>query len=246
MTLVGYSAISGLLVLYAVTSGIYSLSSVTMAYEMSRKIANTSWLQLAFSGALVFGIYMFHSTLRQVIEVQLVLMSVLLLFVLVPVLRQGTAPLQFAPSRIHPLGPLSEEEVIAEFLKSEFHHPEFDEYREHSTDLVETPNFDDVSENAWRRAMLFVRRGPMWRELPKDTQWHECEFTVEDLDRATCLSPGPVAQDCARRLLSHQHCRQSAGPHGRAVKRPVFPQALCAEHKTAADRDGPHRDSYWS
>ena len=181
--LVGYSAISGLLVLYAVTSGIYSLSSVTMAYEMSRKIANTSWLQLAFSGALVFGIYMFHSTLRQVIEVQLVLMSVLLLFVLVPVLRQGTAPLQFAPSRIHPLGPLSEEEVIAEFLKSEFHHPEFDEYREHSTDLVETPNFDDVSENAWRRAMLFVRRGPMWRELPKDTQWHECEFTVEDLDR---------------------------------------------------------------
>ena len=183
--LVGYSAISGLLVLYAVTSGIYSLSSVTMAYEMSRKIANTAWLQLAFSGALVFGIYMFHSTLRQVIEVQLVLMSVLLVFVLVPVLRQGASPAapHFGVSRIRPLGQLSEEEVIAEFLKSEFHHPEFDEYRKHSADLVATPNFDDVSENAWRRAMLFVRRGPMWRELPKDTQWRECEFTVEDLDR---------------------------------------------------------------
>jgi len=29
---------------------IYSLSSVIITYEMSRKIANTSWLQMVFSG----------------------------------------------------------------------------------------------------------------------------------------------------------------------------------------------------
>src|SRR6202051_1005876 len=47
-----YGALAPLLILYAITTGIYSLSSVIITYEMSRKIANTSWLQLAFSGAL--------------------------------------------------------------------------------------------------------------------------------------------------------------------------------------------------
>ena len=66
-----YGGLAALLILYAVTTGIYSLSSVMITYEMSRKIANTSWAQLAFSGALVLGICVFHQTLRQVIFVQL-------------------------------------------------------------------------------------------------------------------------------------------------------------------------------
>src|SRR6267154_5349106 len=45
----GYGALAPLLILYAITTGVYSLSSVIITYEMSRKIANTSWLQLAFS-----------------------------------------------------------------------------------------------------------------------------------------------------------------------------------------------------
>ena len=53
---------------------IYCLSVVVITYEMSYKIANTSWIQLAFSGVLVAGICVFHSSLRQVILVQLVLM----------------------------------------------------------------------------------------------------------------------------------------------------------------------------
>ena len=40
--------LAALLILYAITTGIYSLSSVLITYEMSRKIANTSWVQLAF------------------------------------------------------------------------------------------------------------------------------------------------------------------------------------------------------
>src|SRR5579862_9320165 len=50
-----YGALAPLLILYAVMTGVYSLSSVIITFEMSRKIANTSWLQLAFSGALVVG-----------------------------------------------------------------------------------------------------------------------------------------------------------------------------------------------
>jgi O-antigen/teichoic acid export membrane protein len=78
-----------LLALYAAATGIYSLSVVIMAYEMSRRIANIGWLQLVFSGVLVAGISTLHNTLRQVITVQIVLMTVMLLLVLIPFLRRS-------------------------------------------------------------------------------------------------------------------------------------------------------------
>src|SRR5258708_10670249 len=88
-----YGALAPLLILYAITTGVYSLSSVIITYEMSRKIANTSWLQLAFSGALALGIYVLHQTLHQVILIQLVLMTPLLVVLIVPLLRHHlTAP----------------------------------------------------------------------------------------------------------------------------------------------------------
>lgn len=76
-----------LLSLYASATGLYVLAVVLMTYEMSRKIANTGWLQLVFSGALAFLIYIFHSTLRQVIVVQVALMALMLFFVSLPFLR---------------------------------------------------------------------------------------------------------------------------------------------------------------
>ena len=76
-----------LLSLYAAATGLYVLAVVLMTYEMSRKIANTGWLQLLFSGALAFLIYIFHSTLRQVIVVQVALMALMLFFVSLPFLR---------------------------------------------------------------------------------------------------------------------------------------------------------------
>jgi len=60
---------------------------VLMAYEMSRKIANTGWMQLAISGAIILGIQLFHSDLHQVVAVQLVLMVALLLIVSLPFFR---------------------------------------------------------------------------------------------------------------------------------------------------------------
>ncbi|HEY6307555.1 MAG TPA: oligosaccharide flippase family protein [Candidatus Angelobacter sp.] len=77
-----------LLALYAAATGIYSLSVVIMAYEMSRRIANTGWLQLVFSGVLVLAISVLHNTLRQVITVQIVLMALMLVLVLLPFLRR--------------------------------------------------------------------------------------------------------------------------------------------------------------
>lgn len=77
-----------LLPLYATATGLYSLSVVLIAYEMSRRIANTGWLQLIFSGVLVLAIGTFHQTLREVIVVQIVLMFALLVLVSFPFLRR--------------------------------------------------------------------------------------------------------------------------------------------------------------
>ncbi len=75
-----------LLALYAITTVVYSLSVVIISFEMSYKIANTSWVQLAFSGVVIAGIVRFHSSLREVILVQLILMLILLACVALPFL----------------------------------------------------------------------------------------------------------------------------------------------------------------
>ncbi|HEV3042032.1 MAG TPA: oligosaccharide flippase family protein [Candidatus Angelobacter sp.] len=77
-----------LLALYAVATGLYALSVVLIAYEMSRRIANTGWLQLVFSGVLILAIGAFHETLQDVIMVQIVLMAMMLLFVSFPFYRR--------------------------------------------------------------------------------------------------------------------------------------------------------------
>ena len=77
----------------------------------------------------------------------------------------------------------TEAEVIAEFLKAEFYHPEFDHDRDKYENFVFEPDLMDETENAIRRALLFRRRATMWREVPEDTQWWEIELDPEDLER---------------------------------------------------------------
>src|SRR5690348_11811195 len=84
--------IGWLLALYAIATGLYSLSVVFIAYEMSRRIANTGWLQLIVSGALVLGIGIFHRSLHQVIMVRIVLMAAMLALVAIPFLRRHNKP----------------------------------------------------------------------------------------------------------------------------------------------------------
>ncbi len=177
-----------LLMLYAATTSIYSLSVVFIAYEMSHKIANTALVQLAFSAVLIGSIYRYHASLEQVIRVQLAMMVVLLVVVAVPFLFNllaGSAAAQgsLGSEEIRIVRRVSEHEVMAEFLKTDFHKPEFSKYQESLGGIVTKPNLNDVVENAVRRALLFVRHGALWRELPEATQWFEVEIERAELER---------------------------------------------------------------
>jgi len=180
---------SSLLILYAITTAIYALGVVLMTYEISQKIGNISWVQLGFSGAIIGGIYLFHSTLNDVILVQLVLMLTLLLVVSVPFIRKRRAysnandDSEPIATGLHRIRRIDENEVIAEFLQSEFFQEEYKEYRDTYAHLVSQPDLSDDRENAIRRALLFHRRGRLWRELPEDTEWWEVELDRQAVQR---------------------------------------------------------------
>ena len=176
---------SSLLVLYAALTGIYSFSVVIMSYEISRRIGNASWLQLGFSGAIALGIYLFHSTLHDVIAVQLALMVLLLVAVSVPFIRSQAARERdlLSGEPLIKVRKVQEEEIISEFVKAEFYQPEFDPYREQYGPIIYHPDLSNEQENTARRALLFRRRGRMWRELPKDTVWWEVELQKSDIAR---------------------------------------------------------------
>jgi O-antigen/teichoic acid export membrane protein len=175
-----------LMVFYAIATVIYSLGAVIITFEMSYKIANTSWVQLAFSGILILGICQFHSSLREVVLVQLVLMLFLSVLVAFPFLINSlTDPKDLLrPGNSRPLRVIRripEDEVIAEFLKSEFQRQEYREYWESLTEIVTRPNLYDADENAKRRALLFIRHRALWKEIPTDTEWYEIEVEEGDL-----------------------------------------------------------------
>jgi O-antigen/teichoic acid export membrane protein len=85
-----HSDVGGLNVLLsmnAAATGVYAIAVVLITYEMSRRIANTGWLQLVVSGLIVLGVMRFHATLLEVIVVQQVLRVALLLAVALPFVR---------------------------------------------------------------------------------------------------------------------------------------------------------------
>ncbi len=175
-----------LLAFYALATVVYSLSGVIITFEMSYKIANTSWVQLLFSGILIVGICEYHSSLREVVLVQLGLMGLLLVFVAVPFLINSlTDPKDILlPGSSRPLRltcRVSEDVAIAEFLKSDFHGAAFREYHDALGNIVKSPNLEDPRENEKRRALLFLRHLYLWREIPADTQWYEVEISADDL-----------------------------------------------------------------
>lgn len=185
----GKNGLPHLLALYAVATGLYSLCVVMIAYEMSYKIANTGWLQLAFSGVLIAGIYRYHSSLEEVIWVQIVLMAFLFAIVAVPFLVNALAGFRegdeevLASGQILKTRSVSEDEVISEFLKSDFYNPDFEDYREALSTLVKQPDLSNPVENAKRRALLFIRHASLWRVLPEGTQWFEVSLRPADFER---------------------------------------------------------------
>lgn len=175
-----------LIALYAIATVVYSLAAVIITFEMSYKIANTSWVQLAFSGVLIGGICMFHTSLHEVILVQLILMILLFVLVALPFLISSLTDRKdlvgagnCLPVRL--IRQIPEDEVIAEFLKSEFHRHEFREYQQSLGEMVRRPNLYDRDENAKRRALLFIRHRALWKEIPIDTEWYEVEMDKSHL-----------------------------------------------------------------
>jgi O-antigen/teichoic acid export membrane protein len=176
---------SALLTEYAAMTGIYSLAVVLMMYEISRRIGTGAWVQLGASILLTVAIWLRHDSLSQVILVQAVVMSVLLAAAVIPLFREQkeSAEERNAGGPLVRLRTVPEEEVVAEFLRGEFCHPEFDPYRRDFQHLVEEGDLENPHENFIRRALLFRRRGRLWRELPADTEWWEVELRPRDLKR---------------------------------------------------------------
>jgi len=176
-----------LLSLKAFVTMVFSLSIIVIAYEMSYRIANTAWVQLAFAAAVIAGICRFHASLREVLFVQLLLMLLLLVVVGVPFLfsmfRGAGTPERDASPAIRLVRHVSEDEVIAEFLRADFDHDIYRDYRDSMRALVEAPNLSDPSECARRRALLFVRHLALWKEIPANTNWYEVELRESGLDR---------------------------------------------------------------
>ena len=80
---------------------------------------------------------------------------------------------------------LTEAEVIADFLRGEFFHKEYDADRAQFTPIVEHPDLTNATENEICRILLFRRRDTMWWELPEDRQWWEIEFEPEDVEQVS-------------------------------------------------------------
>ncbi len=183
----GQHGLSFFLALKGVACVIYSLSVVIITYEMSYKIANTGWIQLAFSAAVIAGICRYHSSLEQVILVQLVLMIALLLVAGAPILRDALRSSEATDTGRAPSLPVirrsSEAEAIVEFLKSDFDHIAYGGHRRTMRSMVMAPDLASPAENAQRRALLFLRHLALWRELPEDTQWYEVAPGEADLAR---------------------------------------------------------------
>lgn len=180
----GHYNLSHLFSLFAIATVIYSLSVVMITYEMSYKIANTSWVQLVFAAAVIAGVWRFHSSLQEVIVVQLVLMILLLVAVGIPFLRgtRSITPDDHATVRgVRLIRRVTEDEVIAEFLRSDFDHAVYSEFHQSMRSIVLSPNLESPAENAKRRALLFLRHLALWQEIPHDTEWYETEVRASDL-----------------------------------------------------------------
>jgi hypothetical protein len=179
------SVFPALLMQYAVMTGIYCMAVVVMMYEISRRIGTAAWVQLAASITLVGAIWLYHHSLTQVIVVQMFVMSGLLAVVAIQLVcepnENKVVPFQKILVPPHRIRPVPEEEVVTEFLRGEFCHSEYDLYRNDYKRLVEQADLQDPQENSARKALLFRRRGRLWRELPNDTQWWEIVLTPQDI-----------------------------------------------------------------
>lgn len=83
------AGVEHLLAMNAVATAVYAVCVVLITYEMSRRIANTGWLQLVVSLLIVLSVSVLHESLMQVIVIQQVLRVLLLIAVALPFFRRA-------------------------------------------------------------------------------------------------------------------------------------------------------------
>ena len=156
-----------------------------MMYEISRRTGTAAWVQLGASVLLALAIWRYHDSLSQVILVQVFVMGGLLVTVTIALFRDPveSLPRSTTAEALKRVRPVREEEIVAEFLRGEFYHRQFDPYRRDFQHLVEEADLEDPQQNFIRRALLFRRRGRLWRELPPGMEWWEVELSTSDLAR---------------------------------------------------------------
>jgi hypothetical protein len=76
---------------------------------------------------------------------------------------------------------VTEDEAIAEFLRSDFATPTFKDYQDTLGPIVAAPDLSNARENETRRALFYLRHLALWKELPRDTQWHEVTVNEDEL-----------------------------------------------------------------
>jgi hypothetical protein len=79
------------------------------------------------------------------------------------------------------LRPVTENEVIAEFLNSDLNHPDFRDL-DKAHGLLSEPDQHHADAIAKRHALLLAKRRSLWEELPSETEWHEVKVNEAALD----------------------------------------------------------------
>jgi hypothetical protein len=124
--------------------------------------------------------------MRQIILVQLAVLAALFVVVAIPFLIDALASSKILRSAtnsspVRLLRPVTEDQVIAEFLNSDLNHPDFQDMdRAHG--LISEPNQHHTDVIAKRRALLLAKRRSLWEELPSKTEWHEVKINEDALD----------------------------------------------------------------
>ena len=118
--------------------------------------------------------------------VQLAVLSALFVVVAIPFLLdpQITSKIPLPTPHCLPvrlLRPVTENEVIAEFLNSDLNHPDFRAPNK-AHGLKSETNQHRADAIAKRRALLLAKRRSLWEELPTKTEWHEVKVNEDALD----------------------------------------------------------------
>ena len=88
------------------------------------------------------------------------------------------------------LRPVSENEVISEFLKGEYHQTEYQSDRELHEQAVIDPDLNDLQQNSLRRELLFRRHRVTWNELPTQISWSVAQLDADDVHRIRVFPRG--------------------------------------------------------